>query len=77
MPREYLQAGLAVLGSTAFGIPDIVRAGQNGLLFEAGNVEGFRQAVHAVLQDRELLQRLWRGAQQTPIRSTQAEIHEL
>jgi glycosyltransferase involved in cell wall biosynthesis len=75
--REYLHAGLAVLGSTAFGIPDIVRPGQNGLLFEAGDIEGFRQAVLTVLEDRELLHHLQLGAQQTPIRSTAEEIHEL
>ena len=33
--REYLFAGLPVIGSRAFGIPDIVRPGTNGLLFDS------------------------------------------
>jgi glycosyltransferase involved in cell wall biosynthesis len=75
--REYQAAGLAVVGSTAFGIPEAVRDGGNGLLFEAGDVPGFRAAVLRLLDDRALLARLLDGARQTPVRTVDEEIGEL
>src|SRR5262249_53224098 len=75
--REYLIAGLPVIGSNTFGIPDVVRTGENGLLFEAGDVEGFRRAVLSVLDDRAYLARLTDGARATRIRTKADEIDDL
>lgn len=75
--REYLKAGLPVLGSTAFGIPDIVRQERNGLLFDVGDACAFRQAVLRILDDRTLLARLSAGARETPVRSTEDELLDL
>jgi glycosyltransferase involved in cell wall biosynthesis len=75
--REYLTAGLPVIGSTAFGIPDVVRTGENGVLFEPGDVEGFRRAVLSVLDDRPHLARLTAGAHATCIRTKEQEIDDL
>ena len=75
--REYLTAGLPVIGSTAFGIPDVVRTGENGLIFDAGDVEGFRRAVLSVLDDRAYLARLAAGARATRIRTKEEEIDDL
>jgi len=75
--REYLIAGRPVIGSTAFGIPDVVRTGENGVIFEAGDVEGFRRAVLSVLDDRDYLARLTAGARATRIRTKEEEIDDL
>jgi glycosyltransferase involved in cell wall biosynthesis len=75
--REYQAAGLAVIGSTAFGIPDAVRPEVNGLLFAAGDVDGFRRAVLRLLNDRPLLARLQEGAHLTPVRGVEEELDEL
>jgi glycosyltransferase involved in cell wall biosynthesis len=75
--REYLVAGLPVIGSTAFGIPDVVRTGENGVSFEAGDVEAFRRAVLSVLDDRAYLDRLTTGARATRIRTKAEEIDDL
>lgn len=75
--REYLAAGLAVIGSTAFGIPDAVRDGVNGLIFAAGDAVGLRKAVVSVLEDRELLDQLRAGARQSSVRSAEDEVEEL
>jgi len=65
------------IGSTAFGIPDVVRTGENGVIFEAGDVEGFRRAVLSVLDDRDYLARLTAGARATRIRTKEEEIDDL
>jgi glycosyltransferase involved in cell wall biosynthesis len=75
--REYLLAGLPVVGSDAFGIPDVVRDGVNGLLFQTGDASGLRRAVLSVLDDRPLLTRLSRGAAATEIRHSATEIDHL
>jgi glycosyltransferase involved in cell wall biosynthesis len=75
--REYLQVGLPVIGSTAFGIPDAVRDGVNGLIFQTGDANGLRGAVLSVLDDRPLLANLSRGASITEIRPSATEIDDL
>jgi glycosyltransferase involved in cell wall biosynthesis len=75
--REYQAAGLAVVGSTAFGIPEAVRHEANGLLFDAGDVQALRGAVLRLLNDRPLLARLREGARQTPMRSVAEEVDGL
>jgi glycosyltransferase involved in cell wall biosynthesis len=75
--REYQAAGLAVIGSTAFGIPEAVRHEHNGLLFAPGDVPGFRHAVLRLLDDRPLLARLQEGAHHSPVRRVEEELDEL
>jgi glycosyltransferase involved in cell wall biosynthesis len=52
---EALLRGRPVLGSRRGGILDLVRDGENGLLFEPG---GLAPALERVLSDRDLLERL-------------------
>jgi glycosyltransferase involved in cell wall biosynthesis len=75
--REYLYAGLAVLGSQAFGITDAVVPELNGLLFDHAMPGSLRQAVLQLLDDRQLVHRLRDGALATPIRSVAQEVDEL
>ncbi len=75
--REYLAAGLAVVGSTAFGITDIVVPGTNGLSFDHAEPGSLVRAVTALADDRSLLARLQSGARATAIRSVAEEVDDL
>jgi glycosyltransferase involved in cell wall biosynthesis len=75
--REYLLSGLPVIGSRAFGIPDIVRPGKNGLLFDSTDPATLVGAVLTLLDDRALLAELTEGARSTPVRSCQEEADDL
>jgi glycosyltransferase involved in cell wall biosynthesis len=75
--REYLLAGLPVVGSRAFGIPDVVRPGVNGLLFDHADPGSLGRAVVRLLDDRALLATLTAGARATVVRSVDDEADEL
>lgn len=51
---ESLSCGLPVIGSTAGGIPDMVRPGKTGWLFESGNTDACAKAIEQAIADRPL-----------------------
>jgi glycosyltransferase involved in cell wall biosynthesis len=57
--------GRAVVGSRVGGIPDLVRDGENGLLVPPADAAALAAALARVLGDRELAERLGRGAHQS------------
>jgi glycosyltransferase involved in cell wall biosynthesis len=59
---EAFTRGRPVVGSAAGGIRDIVKPERNGLLVPAGDAERLADALVRVLSDRELAERLGRGA---------------
>lgn len=64
MPKVLLEAmacGCACLGNDAPGIRDLIRHGENGLLFD-GSVEDCRRQLDLLLRDAALRERLGRGA---------------
>jgi O-antigen biosynthesis protein len=75
--REYLQAGVPVIGSRAFGIPEVVVHGRNGLLFDHAEPGSLRRALLAVIDDRGLLDRLAAGAASSTVRTLDQEIDEV
>jgi glycosyltransferase involved in cell wall biosynthesis len=61
MGRVLLEAwasGKPIVASRIDGIPHYVTHGENGLLFESGNVDDLALQLHRVLTDRELARRL-------------------
>jgi glycosyltransferase involved in cell wall biosynthesis len=54
--------GRTVVGSRVGGIPDLVEDGVNGLLVDPADTAGLAAALERVLSDRELAERLGRGA---------------
>ena len=50
--------GVPVVSTTAGGLIDIIIEGQNGLLFEAGNVEQLSKKLEIILSDSELRTRI-------------------
>jgi glycosyltransferase involved in cell wall biosynthesis len=75
--REYLFAGIPVIGSTTFGIPEVIRHGYNGLLFDHAVPGALLRAVTACLDDPALLARLTEGADATAVRSVRQEVDQL
>ena len=57
--------GRAVVGSRVGGIPDLVRDGENGVLVPPGDATALADALALVLGDRELADRLGRGAHES------------
>lgn len=60
---EAMAAGIPVVASRAPGIVDVVRDGENGLLFEVGDVQGLVAAVKRVQTQADLRERLVRQGQ--------------
>ena len=75
--REYLLAGLPVVANPTFGIRDLIRHGENGLLYEHARSGSLADAVVTLLDDPELEARLAEGARSTPVRTADEELDEL
>lgn len=63
-PLSVLEAqacGVPVIASAAGGIPEIVRDGENGLLFPAGDAQGLAACVRRIAQETGLRSRLAGG----------------
>jgi glycosyltransferase involved in cell wall biosynthesis len=54
---ESFNAGLPVIAPRVGGFPDFITDGENGLLYPAGDVEGLRACLSAVLEDVSLIGR--------------------
>jgi GT2 family glycosyltransferase/glycosyltransferase involved in cell wall biosynthesis len=73
--REALMLGVPVIASRAGGLPEIVRHGQNGLLFPPGDAGALRRQVTRVIRQPALLNRLRQGI--APVKTMVAEAAEL
>ena len=59
--REALSSGTVPIASNIGGIPDFIKDGTNGLLFEAGNPDDLAIKMKMVLDDRSLIEKLRGG----------------
>jgi glycosyltransferase involved in cell wall biosynthesis len=67
MPLAILEAwrsGLPVVASRVGGLPEMIRDGDNGLLFEEGNLDELTQALARLLADAPLRQELAHAGRQ-------------
>ncbi len=62
---EAMRSGCPVVASDAGGIPEIVRDGETGLLFPAGDTDALAAAVGRLLDDKRLRDELARNAKRT------------
>lgn len=46
---EAMASGLPVVGANAMALPHLVHDGENGFLFEPGDIDGFAQRLHRIL----------------------------
>jgi glycosyltransferase involved in cell wall biosynthesis len=61
---EYMAAGKAIVATALNQAAEVIQDGQNGLLVEAGNVNGFAEAVLTLLNDPVKRDRLGQNARQ-------------
>ena len=59
---EAMASGVPVVGARAGGVPDVIRPGENGLLFTPGDLGELTQQLRALLFNPELRRRLSRQA---------------
>lgn len=59
---ESFCTGTPVIGSDIGGIPELITDMENGLLFEAGNVESLKEKLVKIINDKELLKRFEKNA---------------
>lgn len=59
---EALQWGVPVIGSQVGGVPEVVLAGENGLLTPAGDADALADCIERLLGDAELRAKLQAGA---------------
>ncbi|MDD1721077.1 MAG: glycosyltransferase, partial [Euryarchaeota archaeon] len=62
---EYYRHGIPVVGSRAGAIPELIREGYNGLLFEPGDVTQLTACLDKIARDPGLLKRLSVNARQS------------
>ncbi len=55
---EAMQAGVPIVASAVGGIPEVVRAGKDGLLVPPGDVEGFSAACSKIIDNPDLAKSL-------------------
>jgi glycosyltransferase involved in cell wall biosynthesis len=64
---EYMAAGKAVVATALNQATEVIQHGHNGLLVEAGNVNGFAKAILDLLDDSEKRGRLGQNARQDAV----------
>jgi glycosyltransferase involved in cell wall biosynthesis len=55
---EAMRAGIPVVGSRAGGVPEIIRHGENGLLFDVGDAEDLANCFERIAREPELARSL-------------------
>ena len=73
--REALQAGLPVIAARRGALPEVIRDGVNGLLFEAENADDLRRCLERLRTDTRLREQLTPAS--TPIRDPQAYAQDM
>jgi len=58
--REAFAAGIPVIGTDVGGIAEEIRNGENGFLFEMGNVDKLRGILKKISEDSSILNRLYK-----------------
>lgn len=51
---EAMRAGVVVIGSNCGGVPEIIRHGETGLLFESENAEDLTNQLRKLIDDHQL-----------------------
>ena len=73
--REALQAGLPVIAARRGALPEVIRDGVNGLLFEPENADDLRRCLERLRTDTRLREQLTPAS--TPIRDPQAYAQDM
>jgi len=60
--QEAMAFGLPVIGTRVFGIPELIRDGQEGLLVDVGDLEGLAAAMRRLAEDPDLAAQMGEAA---------------
>ena len=69
---EAMSSGVPVIGTTAEGLPELIRFGETGYLVPVGDVEGMARRAIEVLTDTKLQARMGAAARQTAVERYEA-----
>ena len=69
--------GTPVLGADIGGIPELIRPGQTGELFESGNASQLREKLLALWTDREKLEHLTKACEAVEFDTVEQYVHKL
>jgi glycosyltransferase involved in cell wall biosynthesis len=72
---EMLSLGVPVIGARIGGIPDFVRHGENGMLFDPGSVDDLGRTLKTVVTDPGVIDRFRQGIK--PMKTVAAHIDDL
>ncbi|MDR3599933.1 MAG: glycosyltransferase [Desulfosporosinus sp.] len=74
---EAMQAGVPIVANAVGGIPELVRAGKDGLLVPVGDVTGFAEACASIVENRTLAKSLvLSGYERWPLFSVERMVSE-
>ncbi len=68
---EAVSYGTPVIGANIGGVPELIRDGENGLLFESGNKEQLLETIQKIWADETYLKKLSEGCKNTKFDSVE------
>jgi glycosyltransferase involved in cell wall biosynthesis len=71
---EFMEAARPIVATSVGGVPDLIDDGVHGRLVRAGDVEGLREALREMLNDREAARRMGERAQERRRREFDLEV---
>jgi glycosyltransferase involved in cell wall biosynthesis len=74
---ESLTRGIPVVASRIGGIPELIKNGENGLLFEAGDKENLKKKLVQIFKDRRTLEDLSQKALTFETKSSEIYVEEI
>ncbi len=70
---EAMALGIPVIATNAAGNPDLISHGQNGLLFEDGDIMGLADSIERLINDKEIRQSLITQGRKTALEEFEIE----
>jgi len=67
MTQEALASGIVVVGTLTGGTPEILKDGENGLTFAAGDASGLARQIERLLEEHDLAARLAAAGRQSSV----------
>jgi glycosyltransferase involved in cell wall biosynthesis len=71
---EFMEAARPIVATSVGGVPDLIDDGVHGRLVRAGDLEGLREALREMLNDREAARRMGERAQERRRREFDLEV---
>jgi glycosyltransferase involved in cell wall biosynthesis len=66
---EAMASGLPVIGSNAGGIPEIIKHGENGLLFKVGDYQSLAEKILILLNDEKMCKEMGKKSRRIAVQN--------